>query len=70
MEEPENVTAVPADGTTVTELAEVTVTYDDFDVIYLRSNPQIEVTDASGAVITLGRLDRATLQANAVRGGV
>lgn len=67
VEEPENVTAVPADGTTVTELAEVTVTYDDFDVIYLRSNPQIEVTDASGAVITLGRLDRATLQANAVR---
>ena len=67
VEEPENVTAVPADGTTVTELTEVTVTYDDFDVIYLRSTPQIDVTDASGAVVASGTLDRATLQANAVK---
>ncbi|MDE7119886.1 MAG: hypothetical protein K2O10_04690, partial [Muribaculaceae bacterium] len=67
-EDPEEVTATPADEACVEQLQTIVVTFTDAqgNVVYPRDNASYTVTDASGATVATGTPERVTLQADAL----
>lgn len=68
VEEPEVVTATPADESTVEQLSTITIAFPEAqgNVVYPRENATYTITDAEGNPVASGTPERVTLQADAV----
>ncbi|MDE6283110.1 MAG: hypothetical protein K2L97_03870 [Muribaculaceae bacterium] len=60
IETPDNIISTPANGDIVEKFETITVTFVDYDVVYLRQNPEVKVIDNSGETVATATLTHAT----------
>jgi hypothetical protein len=59
-EVPDNVSSTPENGAVVESFDEITVTFDDYEVVYLRESPEVSVVDNEGETVATATLEHAT----------
>lgn len=59
-ETPDNITSTPAAGDIVESFQTITVTFVDYEVVYIRDKPEVKVIDNSGETVATATLTHAT----------
>lgn len=59
-ETPDNITSTPANGEVLESVDAVTVTFVDYEVVYIRDQPEVTVVNSEGTVVATAVLEHAT----------